>query len=325
MSKESITTSINTYIKENGDRAITGQILNSVMNEMVEGLASEEELATKQDALTLTIKDNGNIVIGNIQGQSKEFMPATPSGDPMHYAYIAAGAAYNDTGAAITKTAPWADMVDDDADKVVTHKAGYWYVNGLGDITNEQMRIIFIETNNFLANVQYSGQGYYSQGTFRVNLPLPAYKVTFGRLCVSYLDAFRSALNLEVIVIPEYDNGRQPNWCFRPINIQTMFAYDSVLKHISGLINLGHCENVVSPFLLCYELRSVKLYSIKFSMDIKNSPKLTSKSILYMIANEAATSAITITLHADAYARAMANADIVAALQAHPNVSLASA
>ena len=44
-----------------------------------------------------------------------------------------------------------------------------------------------------------------------------------------------------------------------------------------------------------------------------------------MIENEAAKSAITITLHADAYARAMANADIVAALEAHPNVSLASA
>ena len=25
-------------------------------------------------------------------------MPATPSGDPMHYAYVAAGAEYNDTG-----------------------------------------------------------------------------------------------------------------------------------------------------------------------------------------------------------------------------------
>ena len=44
-----------------------------------------------------------------------------------------------------------------------------------------------------------------------------------------------------------------------------------------------------------------------------------------MINKEAATSPITITLHADAYARAMANADIVAALEAHPNVSLASA
>ena len=279
----------------------------------------------KQDALTLTIKDNGNIVLANIQGQSKEFMPATPSGDPMHYAYEAAGAVWNGTGADIVKTAPWADMVDDDADKVVTHKAGYWYVNGLGDITNEQMRIIFIETNGFMATIQSSAESYYSQGNFRVNLPLPTYKITLGRIRVSYIDAFRSALQLEAIVFPEYDNGNQPNWCFRPINIQTMFSYDVKLKHISGLINLVICENVLTPFIRCYELRSVKLYSIKNSMDIKDSPKLTAKSILYMINNEAATSAITITLHADAYARAMANADIVAALQAHPNVSLASA
>lgn len=325
MSKESIKASINTYIKENGNRAITGQILNSVMNEMVDGLASEEELAIKQDALTLSVKDNGNIVIANIQGQSKEFMPATPSGDPMHYAYEAAGAVWNGTGADIVKTAPWADMVDDDADKAVTHKAGYWYVNGLGDITNEQMRIIFLETNNFLSTIQSVGQGYYAQMLSRVNLPMLEYKITLWRLRVNYIDCFRSCLNLGAIVFPEYRNGTQPEYCFRPSNIQTMFAYDGVLKHISGLINLVSCENVSTPFLRCYELRSVKLYSIKNSMDIKDSPKLTAKSILYMITNETATSAITITLHADAYARAMANADIVAALQAHPNVSLASA
>ena len=56
-----------------------------------------------------------------------------------------------------------------------------------------------------------------------------------------------------------------------------------------------------------------------------NSPYFREDCILYMIENEAATSPITITLHADAYARAMANTDIVAALEAHPNVSLASA
>ena len=73
------------------------------------------------------------------------------------------------------------------------------------------------------------------------------------------------------------------------------------------------------------ELKIVKLYAIKLNIDISYSPKLTAKSILYMIQNEKATSAISITLHADAYARAMANTDIVAALEAHPNVSLASA
>ena len=90
-------------------------------------------------------------------------------------------------------------------------------------------------------------------------------------------------------------------------------------------MNLTDCNVADELFRFCPELRIVKLYAIKLSIVISDSPKLTSKSILYMITNEAATSAITITLHADAYARAMANADIVAALQAHPNVSLASA
>ena len=48
------------------------------------------------------------------------------------------------------------------------------------------------------------------------------------------------------------------------------------------------------------------------------------KSVLYMINNEAATSPITITLHADVYNRCMANEDILAALEAHNNISLAS-
>ena len=72
-------------------------------------------------------------------------------------------------------------------------------------------------------------------------------------------------------------------------------------------------------------LKYMWLKSLKKSVGLNSCSKFANCCILYMIENEAATSAITITLHADAYARAMANADIVAALEAHPNVSLASA
>ena len=62
----------------------------------------------------------------------------------MHYAYVAVGAEYNDTSADIVKTTPWADMVDNDYTggygKTVVHKAGYQYLNGLGDITTAQMK-----------------------------------------------------------------------------------------------------------------------------------------------------------------------------------------
>ena len=317
MSKESITASINTYIKENGNRAITGQILNSVMNEMVEGLASEEELAAKQDALTLTIKDNGNIVLGNIQGQSQEFMPATPSGDPMHYAYEAAGAIWNGTGADIVKAAPWADMVDDDADKVVTHKAGYWYLNGLGDITTAQMRDIYNITINFgispsmgealkMASVRTNFFLYHREGTSATDMYQAFYhtNIEVGRICLA--DAqFVKLYNMRF---------------FASMSQQT--------RHFVGIFNLEPLTAVGSvqyAFDDCTLLKTIKIKSLKLSISFPNASMLTSKSILYMIQNEAATSAITITLHADAYARAMANADIVAALQAHPNVSLASA
>ena len=44
--------------------------------------------------------------------------------NPLRPLYIAAGAEYNDSGADKTKTAPWGETV--------THKAGHYYLNGLG-------------------------------------------------------------------------------------------------------------------------------------------------------------------------------------------------
>ena len=126
-------------------------------------------LGAKQDVLTLTVKDNGNIVLSNIQGQSKEFMPATPSGDPMHYAYEAAGAEWNGTGVDIVKTTPWAGIVDDAIDQKVVHKAGHWYLNGLGDITNEQMNRIFVQTNNLVGAADNYG-GLFQNVKCRVNI-----------------------------------------------------------------------------------------------------------------------------------------------------------
>lgn len=289
--------------------------------------ALTNEINGKQEALTLTVKDNGNIVIGNIQGQTKEFMPATPSGDPMHYAYVAAGAEYNNTGADIVKNAPWADLADDDADKTVVHKAGYWYLNGLGDITNNEMRVILLETNNFLSNVAYSAEGIYAEMLSRVNLPMKLYQITVSRLRISYIDAFRRANNLEALVIPEYPDSINPSviFCFRPTDISAMFNGNSSLKFIVGLINLVDCQYTDGPFAGCLGLKTVKLYGIKSNINISSTPKLTLKSILYMINKEKATSPITITLHTDVYNKCMANADILAALEQHTNVSLASA
>ena len=66
----------------------------------------------------------------------------------------------------------------------------------------------------------------------------------------------------------------------------------------------------------------INLKNIKQSCSFKESSLLSKESLLYLINNEAATSAITITLHSYAYKRLANDADVVAALANHPNISI---
>ena len=61
------------------------------------------------------------------------------------------------------------------------------------------------------------------------------------------------------------------------------------------------------------------------SCSFSYSPNLNKTSLLYMINNSAATSAIVITLHSTCYNIMSVDADIISELASKPNVSLASA
>jgi hypothetical protein len=73
----------------------------------------------------------------------------------------------------------------------------------------------------------------------------------------------------------------------------------------------------------CFSLTHVNLKNAKLSCQLNNSALLSKESLLYLINNEVATSAITIKLASYAYTRLAEDADVVAALAAHPNISLA--
>lgn len=394
-------TTINANIKQNGNQEITGQILNSVLNQMVTtlgagyqfagvattatnpgtpdakvfyiangkgtytnfggleitedevvvlyydtewhkvatGIASHAKLSElaekvnrKQDALTLTVKDNGNIVIANIQGQSKEFMPATPSGDPMHWAYVAAGAEYNDTGADIVKDAPWADMLDDNPEddgtkygyeyKKVLHKAGCWYLNGVGDLSNNDMVQVYNHTNNFVRFAMDNLTSVYYGIPARTNIISNKsiwYTVKEG----IYMRDILNTSKMEVVNFNEYSERTHP---VTPGNCVGSFANCESLRFIINThFNIEKAHSLNSTFSGARNLIGVFLQKINKDISFKDCSKLSKKSIIYMIQNEAAASAITITLHPDAYARATADADILAALEQHTNISLASA
>ena len=338
----------------------TPQILTETEKEQ----ARENIQAQKE--LTLTVKDNGNIVISNLQGESKEFMPATPSGDPMHYAYenMLLGAEYNATDNFKLKQAPWASYIDsieykaqwnldivdaslvqpdslvingvsyryakdtrktaynvnvdryrvvkqDSAtgkwvwdDSVVLHCPRCWYKSGIGDMTNREMYNVW---NEYPKGSEYPSQyfGKWCNGRVafarRTNLSI----TTDGYALANNAKVEVSDIVLKVSKMDGYFYGAEN------------------LRYVYGTINVEYATtNISSAFDKCTSLTYVYFTGLKVGLSLNKSPKIGRKSILYIINNSSPTKAITITLHADAYARLSGDAEVIAALEAK-NTALA--
>ena len=99
------------------------------------------------------------------KASTDSFIANTPSGDPMHNVYVAVGARWN-------------------------AQTGFWELNGLTDITNEQMLTIYIETNNFLM-YQSNMEACYCFSECRANIPNIPYLSSVGRLRREWTDFFR--------------------------------------------------------------------------------------------------------------------------------------
>lgn len=108
-------------------------------------------------------------------------------------------------------------------------------------------------------------------------------------------------------------------------NVATLIYGNTRLKYIGGVIKIKTSSDGGEFANDALSLETISIMGLRMGINFADSPRLSVASILYMIQNEAASNAITITLHATAYARAMADADVQAALTAHPNVSLVSA
>ena len=123
------------------------------------------------------------------------------------------------------------------------------------------------------------------------------------------------------------------NYCFSLVSIpqldtQNVKNMSNMFLSCFSLVSIPQLDtqNVTSMSYMfngCYSLTTANLKNVKLSYQLNKSTLLSKESLLYLINNEASTSAITITLASYAYTRLSTDADIVEALTAHPNVSLA--
>jgi surface protein len=104
--------------------------------------------------------------------------------------------------------------------------------------------------------------------------------------------------------------------------ISSMFSSCPSLTSVPQL-DMSKVTNMNQMFLDCYSLTHAKLKNVKLACDLSKATLLTKDSLLYIINNEAAESAITIKLASYAYNKWATDPDIVAALANHPNISLA--
>lgn len=88
------------------------------------------------------------------------------------------------------------------------------------------------------------------------------------------------------------------------------------------MLDASKVSNTNNTFPYCYSLTHANLKNVKWLYDLSYSALLSKDSLLYIINNEAATSAITIKLATYAYDRWATDPDIVAALANHPNISI---
>lgn len=187
---------------------------------------------------------------------------------------------------------------------------GFYELNGLTDITEEQMRVIY----KYAGTPQVRAAFAYSEA--RTNLPMPG---MYNGMLETYM--FYGCSNLETVYLGYRQvtptDFEKPSIEYRG---QDAFYLCKKLKYIYGKLQI-RTSNIGDTFGECLSLEEVRIYNLAYRIQISWSPNLSKESVLYMITNAnppsgAAAGSIAITLHPTAYARLKDDADIVAALEA---------
>ena len=228
--------------------------------------------------------------------------------NPLRPLYIAAGAEYNDSNIDTSRTSPWGESV--------THKAGHYYLNGLGDITEEQMMAIYNAGVANGASMASHYEGYTKLRTCLRRNPRYNYsRVIGGYSAIDMNQSFQLCSTIEIIDVTG-----------AAIYVKSAigaFQQCEKLVRIHDILNLGSASKsgLQGIFASCSLLENVRIKGIKVDISFSDSPNLNKESVVYIIQNAAPTAAMTITLHPGAYTRLADDAEIVSVLEAQPLVS----
>ena len=197
---------------------------------------------------------------------------------------------------------------------------GYYELNGLTDITEEEMRAIYTQWQKDVGTAGHDTGWLTLPPNMRTNLP-SLYRADL----ISALSNSIGGSSVEVLCIAEQSNDTRVMY----VAATQAVAQNNMpkLRRVIGIwrYNDKNPSNFNftygQPFGKCPLLEEIRMSKINKSHTFAVSPNLSKESVLYMITNAnppsgAAAGSIAITLHPTAYARLKDDADIVAALEA---------
>ena len=175
----------------------------------------------------------------------------------------------------------------------------------------------------------------WNEGDDQYHLVSDDNKALYGVLTASNISSYKG----RIVYLPKIDTSKVSDmsymfeYCSSLVSIPQLDT--SNVTNMSGMFNgcrslvlipqldTNSVTNMSYMFSNCYSLTHLKLKNAKLAYQLNYSELLSKESLLYLINNESSTSAITIKLATYAYTRLAEDADIVAALAAHSNISIA--
>lgn len=194
---------------------------------------------------------------------------------------------------------------------------GFYELNGLTDITEEEMMICYKESAYLYLAISWRYLVAYSK--LRTNIPMKSYARWI--LKNDLTESFEGCGLLEVVDLYTLNLEHQID-CSA---CASAFKNCAKLRVVKGL-DLTHCstpESVLNVFSRCLSLETIEIFNLVVSISFNDSPLLSKESVIHLISKAKPTSPITITLHPTTYAMATADPEIQAELEKQPNISLA--
>lgn len=225
--------------------------------------------------------------------------------NPLRPLFIAAGAIYNEN-------------------------TGFYELNGVKDMSESDIMTSYIykdvvyklNISRILQGVPirslYPFTGHKNAGDVFQNVPISGYctftstRLEIFKLTGSYYLSIDSTITIEMP-------------CASNIKWDATFMNCIYLREVWPIDVRKVPFFATTVFKGCSALIELRLLGVSSSLHMSDCVDISKASVLYIVNNSKTSSAITITLHPDAYARLADDADIVAALEAQPLISLVSA